>query len=79
MMNTHSSKQAFLNVSSTGIYFTNALILSVVYPFSCVIRCWCGTIATRFSEVAQRDSHDFRRFFSWTYLLGGEDDCMLSV
>ena len=53
---------AFFKASSIGDYFTNTLILSVGYPFSHVIKCWCGTIATRFSQVAQRDSHDFCRF-----------------
>ena len=33
------------------------------YPFSHVIRCWCGTIATSFPQVAQRDSHDLLPFF----------------
>ena len=31
------------------------------YPFSHVIK-WCGTIPARFSQVAQRHSHDLCRF-----------------
>ena len=38
------------------------MIPSVGFPFSHVIKCWCGTIATSFSQVAQRDSHDLGRF-----------------
>ena len=79
-MNTHSSKKAFFKESSIGIYFTYALILSVGFPFSHVGKCWCGTSATRFSQVAQRHSYDLCRFFlSWMYLLGGADNCMLSM
>ena len=63
LMNTHSSKKAFFKASSIGIYFTNILILSVGYPFSHVLKCWCGTIATRFAQVAQGDCHDFLPFF----------------
>ena len=54
LMNTHSSKYAFFKASSMEIYFTNILILSVAFPFSNVIECWCGTIDTKFSQVAQR-------------------------
>ena len=64
LMNTHSSKNAFFKASSIGIYFTNILILSVAFPFSDVITCWCGTIAAMFSQIAQRHSHDLYRFFS---------------
>ena len=39
------------------------------YPFSHVVKCWCGTIAARFSQVAQRLSHDLV-FPSLMYLLG---------
>ena len=56
-MNTH-----FFKASSIGIYFTDIVILSVGHPFSHVIKCWCGTIATRFSQVVQRDSHDLPFF-----------------
>ena len=66
-------------VSSIGIYFTNALILSVGYPFSHVVKCWCGTIAARFSQVAQRHSHDLCRFSLFDVPSGGDDNCMLSV
>ena len=41
---------------------TNALILSVGFPFSHVVKCKCGTIAARLSQVAQRHSHDLCRF-----------------
>ena len=59
LMNTHSSqKKAF----SIGVYSTNILIHSVAFPFSGAIKCWCGTIATMFSQAAQRDSHDICRY-----------------
>ena len=41
----------------------SALLLSVGYPLSHVVKCWCDTFAARFSQVAQRHSHDFCRFF----------------
>ena len=60
-MNTQSSINAFFKVSSIGIYLNNNLILSVAFPFIDVLKCWCGTIATMFSQAAQRDSHDLCR------------------
>ena len=62
LMNTHSTKNAFFKASSIEIYFTNILILSVAFPFPGVVKCWCGTIATMFSQAAQWDSHDLCRF-----------------
>ena len=41
---------------------TNALILCVGYPLPHVIKCWCGTIAASFSQVAQRQSRPFLFF-----------------
>ena len=55
-INTHSSKWAFFKVSSA------LWILSVGNPFCFVFKCWCGTIAARFSQVAQRHCHDLCRF-----------------
>ena len=62
LMHNHSFTKAFFEVFSIGIYFTSAFILTVCYPFSLVIKCWCGTIAARFSQVAQRHSHVLCRF-----------------
>ena len=62
-----------------GIYFTNILILSVGFPFSRVRKCWCGIIATRFSQVAQRDCHDLPFLPPGCTFFGGNDICMLSV
>ena len=53
--------------------------LCVTFPFSGAIKCWCGTIATMFSQAPGRDSQDLCRFSSWMYLFDGEDNCMLSV
>ena len=63
LMNIQFSVNAFFKVSSIGIYLKSNLILSVAFPFSNVLKCWCGTIATLFSQAAQRDSHDLCLFF----------------
>ena len=62
VMHNHSSTKAFFEVLSIGIYFTSAFSLTACYPISLVIKCWCGTIAARFSQVAQRHSHVLCRF-----------------
>ena len=48
LMHNHSFTKAFFEVFSIGIYFTSAFILTVCYPFSLGIKCWCGTVAARF-------------------------------
>ena len=65
--------------ASLALSTTKVLILSMGYPLSYVVKCWCGTIAAEFSQVAQRHSDALCRFPSWMYLLGGDDSCMLSV
>ena len=57
-MSTHSSKYAFIKASSIGIFFTHFDPLCGLPFLSChqVLVC---TSATRFSQVAQRDIHDF--------------------
>ena len=65
LMNTHSSKEAFFKVSSIGIYFVNILIPCGLSLLSCF---QVSVTVTTFAV-----------FTSWMYLLGGDDNCMLSV
>ena len=53
--------------------------LGQFFLFPVALKCWCGTIATMFSQAPRRDSQDLYCFPSWLYLLDGEDNCMLSV
>ena len=78
-MSTHSSIYAFIKASSIGIVFTNTLILSVGYPFSHVIKCWCAPVPPGFLKLLSDTVTTFAVFPSWLNLLGGDDDCMLSV
>ena len=70
----HSSKHAFFKVSPLEVGLSQTLFL-----FSGVQKCWCGTIATMFSQAPGRDSQDLCCFSSWLHLLDGEDNCMESV
>ena len=79
LMYTHSSKKVFVKASLIGIFFTNIESCTWLVLFSGVIKCWCGTIATKLSQAAQRDSHDLCHFSSWMYLVDADDNCMLSV
>ena len=52
----HSSKASLI-----GIYFTDNWPSVSLFLFLVTIKCWCGTIATMFSQVLERDSHDLCR------------------
>ena len=50
---------------------------SVGYPLPHVIKCWCGTIAARFSQVAQRHSYDLVFLPGCTFLVATSIACCL--
>ena len=57
-MNTHASKKnVFQGLFDWDLLYKH---FDPLCGLSYVVKCW--TIATRFSQVAQRDSHDFCRF-----------------
>ena len=58
---THSSINAFAK-SLVGIFLQTIDPLPL-FLLSGVIKCWCGTIATKLSQALERDSHDRCRFF----------------
>ena len=67
LMHTHSCKYAFFKVSWLGIHNERletlcGLSLCLMLSSAWFQKCWCGTIAARFSQVAQRHSHDLCRF-----------------
>ena len=57
------------------------VMLSVVhFSLSGFQKCWCGTIATMFSQTSGRDSQELPCCFpSFLHLLECDDSCMLSV
>ena len=74
----HHCRQVFTSCSASQS--RHSPFFPSCQPFTHVIKCWCGTIVARFSQVAQRHSHDLCRLFpSWIYLLGAYVYCMLSV
>ena len=63
----YSSTNTFFKVSLIGIQFTYNRPSETFFLFPEVLKCWCGTIATMFSQAPARDSQDllfFPRGFS---------------
>ena len=86
LMCTHSSKYAFLNVSPTGIQYCSIGNTDESFDPLCglsLTSCYqvlgwhhCRQV---FSSCSATQSRPLPFFPSWMYLLGGEDNCMLSV
>ena len=73
-----SHKHVFQGLA--GWYLVYMLTSPVtLFLFPGALKSWCGTIVTMFSKDLKRDSQDLCCFSSWMHLLGGEDNCMLSV
>ena len=58
----HSSTNTFFNVSPVGIQFTYNRPSETLFLFPGALKCWCGTIATMFSQAPRRDSQDLHCF-----------------
>ena len=69
----HSSTNTFFKVSLVGIQFTYNRPSETFFLFRGALKCWCGTIATMFSQAPRRDSQDLCCFSLV------EDNCVLSV
>ena len=72
----HFPQYALCEGSSIGI--PNACNSALQGSISWFRKCWCGTIATTFSQVPGRDSQGHRLFPSCSHLLNCDDKCILS-
>ena len=58
----HSYTNTFFNVSLVGNQFTYNRPSETFFLFPGALKCWCGTIATMFSQAPRRDSQDLYCF-----------------
>ena len=59
----HSPTNTFSKVSLVGIQFTYYRLSETLFFFPGALKCWCGTIATMFSQDPRRDSKTPLLFF----------------
>ena len=79
-MYIHSSKYAFLNVPPTGIqYGSIGIYIEGLVPLCLLSSAGVAPLSPGFLKLLSDTVTTFAVFPSWMYLLGGDDNCMLSV